>query len=197
MRLSSRPPPMVSEVMVKGQSFHAVLQAFEDLRGPAYRQSVLSELPGEVGDALRGRFLLSANFYPVAWYRELFAVGAQLAPGALNFAREVGRTSGERDISGIYKVLFRALSTELVIKQSPRLFRIVYQGGKIEVLEARKGFARVSYSECWGFDRNVWQDAVGGAEACFQATGAQDLSVRIEKGGGDRDATMITQVYWR
>lgn len=182
--------------MVKGQSFHAVLRAFEDLRGAAHRQAVLAELPGEVGEALRGGFLLSANFYPVAWYRELFATGARLAPGALHFAREVGRASGERDISGIYKVLFRALSTELVIRQSPRLFRIVYQGGQIDVLEARKGFARIAYSECWGFDGNVWQDAIGGAEACFRATGTKSLSLRVEEGGGDGDATMVVQVRW-
>lgn len=187
---------MASDVQVKGQSFHAVLRAFEDLRGAEFRGAALAEMAGEGGEALRGGFLLSANYYPVAWYRDLLASGVRLAPGALSFARDVGRASGERDISGIYKVLFRALSTELVIKQSPRLFRVVYQGGKIDVLETRSGFARVAYSECWGFDANVWQDALGGAEACFRATGAEKLTLRIEQGGGNRDAAMVVQIHW-
>lgn len=187
---------MASEVQVKGQAFHAVLRAFEDLRGAEFRRSALEATAGEGGEALRAGFLLSANYYPVAWYRDLLSAGVRLAPGALHFARDLGRASGERDISGIYKVLFRALSMELVIKQSPRLFRVVYQGGKIEVLETRKGFARLAYTECWGFDANVWQDAVGGAEACFRATGPERLNVQVQQGGGDADASMIVQVQW-
>ncbi len=185
------------EVQVKGQSFHSVLGALEQMRGDGFREDVLAVLAGECGEALRGGFLLSSNFYPVSWYRDLFAAASELAPGALHFAREIGRVSGERDLRGIYRVLVRALSTERLVRQSPRLFRVVYQGGGVEVLETGKGAARVRYFDCFGFDRNVWQDAIGGASAVFRATGAESLAMRVESGGGDGDSEMTVCVTWK
>ncbi len=199
---SERPPPSrrsewpKPEVNVKGQSFHSIVKAFEEMRGAAFRKQVLDVMSGEGGTALREGSLLPSNFYPVSWYRSLFSAAAEVAPGALDLAREAGRVSGERDLKGIYRVLVRALSAEMVIKQSPRLFKVVYEGGGVEILEVRAGFARIRYIDCFGFDRNVWQDAIGGASAVFQATGVTKLVMRTEQGGGDGDSTMIASVNW-
>jgi len=94
-------------------------------------------------------------------------------------------------------VLLRALSTEMLIKQSQRLLRVVYEGGSVEVQDVRKGFARVHYRDYFGFDRNIWQDAIGGAEAAFQATGAKELAIDVEQGGGDGDPTMTVSITWQ
>ena len=184
------------ELEAKGQSFHSVLAAFEELRGPALVAAVKQEIGGEFGEALRFGSLLPSGWYPVAWYRELFKTGAELAPDVLNMGREAGRLSGAREIRGIYKVIFRALSTETIALQAPRLFKLFYSGGKVEVLESNKKFARVHYSECFGFDRHLWQDLLGGAESIFAATGAKDLRIRVEEGGGNGDHQMLTTATW-
>jgi hypothetical protein len=184
------------EIEAKGQSFYSVLAAFEELRGPALVSAVKQKVDGEFGEALRYGSLLPSGWYPVAWYRELFRTGAALAPDVLNMGREAGRLSGAREIRGIYKVVFRALSTETIALQAPRLFKLFYNGGKVEVLESNKKFARVQYRECYGFDRFLWQDLLGGAESIFAATGAKDLRIRIEDGGGNGDHHMLTTAAW-
>ncbi len=186
-----------SEVRVKGQAFHSVLRAFGDLHGDEYRSAALAGMSGAGGEAMREGSLLSANFYPVAWYRELFASAARQMPGVKTLARDIGYRSGQRDVAGIYKVLLRALSTEMLIKQSQRLLRVVYEGGRVDVMEVRSGFARVRYNDYFGFDRNIWQDAIGGAEAAFQATGAKQLRMAVQQGGRDGDPHMVVEITWQ
>jgi hypothetical protein len=187
---------VVKELLVKGQSFHSVLWALAEMRGPAFRDSVLSRVGGEAGEALRYGTLLSSNLYPVAWYRELFRAVLEQTPEAPNFAREVGKVSAGRDVRGVYRIVFRALSTEIMIKQSPRLFRLFYEGGQVDVQEVKSGFARVRYAECRGFDRNLWLDLLGGSESILLASGAKEFRVRIEAGGGDGQDHMQATVTW-
>jgi hypothetical protein len=174
-----------------------VLRAFADLFGDEVRGEALATMVGPGGEALREGSLLAANFYPVAWYRELFKSAERLVPPGTSLGREVGYASGRRDIAGMYKILLRALSTETMIRQSQRLLRVVYEGGAVDVPEVRHGFARVRYRDYFGFDRNVWQDAIGGGEAAFQATGAKDLTITVLEGGRDGDATMLVSVIWQ
>ena len=140
---------------------------------------------------------MSANYYPVAWYRDLFAAAQRLAPTWKTLGYDAGLRSGQRDIAGMYKILLRALSTETMIKQSSRLLRVIYDAGGADVLELRKGFARVRYHDYYGFDFHIWQDAIGGGSAAFQATGAKQLKVEVEQGGRDGDANMIVCVTWQ
>ena len=181
---------------MKGHSFHSVLWALAELRGQAFRDAVLSSLASEAGEALRYGTLLSSNLYPVAWYRDLFHAVLALAPDSPNFAREIGKTSAVRDVKGVYRIVFRALSTETLVKQSPRLFRLFYEGGQVDVADVRSGFARVRYSECRGFDRNLWLDLLGGSEGVLTVSGAHDLRMRIEAGGGDGRDHLQATVTW-
>jgi serine/threonine protein kinase len=186
-----------SEVRVKGQAFHSVLRAFGELHGDELKAAALAGMGGAGGEALREGSLLSANFYPVAWYRELFASAARQVPGLNTLARDVGFRSSQRDVAGIYKVLLRALSTEMLIKQSQRLLRVVYEGGGVDVLEVQRGLARVRYHDYFGFDRNIWQDAIGGAEAAVLATGAKQLGFAVQQGGRDGDPHMVVEITWQ
>jgi hypothetical protein len=183
-------------VRVKGHSFHSVIWALGELRGEGFKNDVLEHVPGAGGLALREKSLLSSNWYPVEWYRDVFATAVKLAPGVPSLARDAGRLSGGKDVRGVYRIMFRLLATETMIRQSPRLFRLFYDGGEVSVLEVREGFARVRYAGCDGFDRNVWHDLVGGSEAVFEATGAKGLRIRIEEGGGDGDSHMLGSVVW-
>ncbi len=186
----------MKELLVKGQNFHSVLWALVEMRGQAFRDAVVENMQGDAGEALRYGTLLPSNLYPIAWYRELFRAVLEQTPQEPNFAREVGKVSAGRDVRGVYRIIFRALKTELLIKQSPRLFRLFYDGGQVDVQEVKSGFARVRYSECRGFDRNLWLDLVGGSESVLLASGAKELRIRIEAGGGDGQDHMQATVTW-
>ena len=181
---------------MKGQNFHSVLWALAELRGQEFRDAVLTNVVGEAGDALRYGTLLSSNLYPVAWYRDLFHAALAKVPESPTFARDVGKVSAARDVKGVYRIVFRALSTETLVKQSGRLFKLFYEGGQVDVQEVRSGFARVRYSECRGFDRNLWLDLLGGSEGVLTAAGARDLRFRIEAGGGDGHDHLQATVTW-
>jgi len=187
---------MVKELLVKGQNFHSVLFALVEMRGQAFRDAVVANMQGEGGEALRYGTLLPSNLYPIEWYRELFRAVVEQTPDTPNFAREVGKVSAGRDVRGVYRIIFRALSTELLIKQSPRLFRLFYDGGQVDVQDVKSGFARVRYAECYGFDRNLWLDLLGGSESVLAASGAKELRIRIEAGGGDGQDHMQATVTW-
>jgi hypothetical protein len=186
----------VKELRVKGQNFHSVLWALGEMRGQVFRDAVLAGVGSEAGEALRYGTLLSSNLYPIAWYRELFRAVLGQTPAEPNFAREVGKVSAGRDVRGVYRIIFRALSTEIMIKQSPRLFRLFYEGGQVDVQDVKSGFARVRYAECFGFDRNLWLDLLGGSESILLASGAKDLRIRVEAGGGDGQEHMQASVVW-
>ena len=181
---------------MKGQNFHSVLWALAELRGQAFREAVLADVVGEAGEALRYGTLLSSNLYPVGWYRDLFHAALAKVPESPNFARDVGKVSAARDVKGVYRIVFRALSTETLVKQSGRLFKLFYEGGQVDVQDARSGFARVRYSDCRGFDRNLWLDLLGGSEGVLTAAGARDLRFRIEAGGGDGQDHLQATVTW-
>jgi hypothetical protein len=183
-------------VEVKGQQFHSGLVAFTELYDEQFRRDVLRTTPGPGGDSLRDGSLLPSSFYPASWYGAMLRAACALRPEAFNLAREVGRASAARDLKGIYRVVFSALSPETVIKRAPRLFKLFYSGGQVDLLELGPRSARVGYSACYGFDRNIWQDLQGGTEAVFQATGARALVLKAEQGGGDGDSFMVASVVW-
>lgn len=163
--------------------------------GDAAREEVEKRLGGELGHMLRSRLLIVAGWYPVGWYRELLAELQTLDPSP-DLSRRVGLTSGRREVKGIYRIMFRMLSTELLVRQAPRFYRMFYKGGHAELLESSSTHALARYSGCAGFDRRVWLDLLGGSEAGFECTGARDLQLRFIEGGRDGDDSALVSVTW-
>ncbi len=67
----------------------------------------------------------------------------------------------------------------------------------MEVRDVKPGSALVDYTGCYGFDRSVWEDLLGGAQAGFEATGAKGMLVRILEGGRDGCDSMLASIIWR
>lgn len=97
---------------------------------------------------------------------------------------------------GLYRIMFRVLATETLVRQAPRFYDMFYHGGRAQVTEATAGRGAVRYSDCRGFDYLVWQDLMGGAQAGFEATGARNLVLRADEGGKDGDAGLLVSVRW-
>lgn len=166
---------------VKGVAIRTMLASLEALHGKDLVDEVVAGLPPEPKERIVTRSVVPGTWYPISWYRELVGGVAKLK--GQSSLRALGQDTATRDLTSIYKIIFRILSPNTVVQQSDRLFHLYYKGGKVKVSDARPGHVRVEYSECWGFDANMWVDFRGGSEAVLALTGARNVRT-IVRGGG-------------
>jgi len=53
------------------------------------------------------------------------------------------------------------------------------------VLESRRGFIRVSFEGCRGWDENMWSELAGSCESLLEIAGAKHVRLRMLTGGAD------------
>jgi hypothetical protein len=182
---------------VKGVSLIGTLKSLETLHGAAAREAAVVALKGELAEQVRGNALLSAGWYPLEWLRQVHAA-AQTATGrGPQLARELSREATLADFRGIYKLLTFVLSPQGIVRKAPSTWSRYYDGGRLEVVEARAGFASARFIGCEGFDRNLWEDSIGGCVGVLEACGASDPFVTVLRGGRDGDDGMDIEVRWR
>jgi hypothetical protein len=181
--------------MIKGVSFRAFLRFLEE-REPASVPATLARLEPELAGALRQGLVFTGNWYPLRWYRALHAAAQGATGCGLELAHDKGFAGVTADLSGIYRMFLAVVSPEFVIRRAAKLFSTYYDTGAMTVLASERGRARARWSECAGFDRNIWTDVFGGCEAALTAAGGRQVRVRVVSGGGDADETAEVQATW-
>jgi hypothetical protein len=184
------------EPRVKGVSFKSVLRALETLHGPSSVEACMSTMPSEVADGFRYGTILASGWYPIGWYRALLAA-AQTAAGQGDRALfEIGRQCARQDMTGVYRLGFKLLSPQTVIRLASRLFSNYYDTGECLVVSARVGFVHARWLGCRGFDRRLWSDAFGAAHMFMELAGASNIRSQLAAGGGDGDETAELIAHW-
>ena len=181
---------------VKGIGVIGLLGSIRRILGDELHGRVVAELSGEVGERARSGSLIAAGWYPLADYCQLHAVAQRLTGKGVELARALSRDASKQDFRGIYSVLTFVLTPQFLVKRAPGIFARYFDTGKVEVPEARSGFARARFSGCAGFDRSVWEDAIGGTMALLEACGAGDIQVTVHSGGGEKDEQLEFSATW-
>jgi len=181
---------------VKGVAFRSTLTGLQRLRGEAATQSVLEALPGELGKIVRFGGLAASAWYPMSSYRALLATIRQVTRGGPDLLRAVGRESSYDDFRGVYRVVAFVLAPERLIQQAPRAWSLYFDAGGLDVVEARDGMACARFFGCFGFDRNVWERAMGGSQGLLEVCGAKNVRLRVVSGGGDGDDRLELEARW-
>ncbi len=184
------------EIEAKGLTFLSVLSAIEDLRGTDFREQVIDAMPEESRSELRLGAVLASGWYPIRWYRELFAAATEAARDT-GIAREIGRASVRREIRGVHRLLFKVVSIETLQNQGTRFFKAYFRPSEVKTERLAPGLGRTLYRECFGFDRNLWQEQQGCIEELLTQAGAQLPRVRVLAGGNDGDSHMEIETRWR
>ena len=184
-----------AETQVKGSSFLSVLGAAEDLHGADFGLALRTAVPGEAGEALLYGTVIASGWYPISWYRALLAAAVKVS-GDLNFPRVLGRGSIRRDVTGIYRVFFKLLSIDTLVRQSPRFFRMCFTPGEVKIELMDEGRARSRYQGCAGFDQNLWLEQLGCVEELLKLGGAHVVRVKVLAGGGENDDYMEIECSW-
>jgi hypothetical protein len=183
------------ESEMKGLSLRNYVPTLVSIRGDAVSEKVMAALSPPLRDALQSGKIVPSGWYPVAWKRELHAAG-RAATGEARLAWIMGEEMTRRDLSGIYRAFLRVVSPRYVLSAGSRIFSTYFRPGSMRVVERRSGFVRVAFNECMGFDRNLWQDTLGGCQATLEAAGASTVRLRLESGGGDGDSVATAVAWW-
>lgn len=170
------------EVEVKGVALRGVLDLMTDRIGPEFLSDLRQELSADHARLLEGP-VLAVSWYPVAIYRQAYALAQDRLHRGPDLARELSREAVLKDFQGVYKVVAGALKPEWLISFAPRQFKRYFRGPEAVVEEAREGYARWRVSECHGFDPSMWEDVVGGCIAILESCGAKRVRARISRGG--------------
>jgi hypothetical protein len=182
---------------IKGLGALGILRSIKRLLGDEVHRRVVAELPGEIGERARDGTLIAAGWYPLSDYSALHALAQRHTRQGPELARALSRDAVLQDFRGIYSVLTFVLSPQFLVKRSPGIFSRYFDTGRVEVPEARPGFARARFSACTGFDHNLWEDSLGGTLALLEACGAGDLQLTVHSGGGDGDDHLEASTTWK
>jgi hypothetical protein len=181
------------ESEMKGLSLRNYPIVLASMRGDDVANKMMSLLSPGLRDSLAMGRITATQWCPVSWKRELHEAGAR-ATGEPSLARIMGREMTRRDLGGIYRAFVRLASPRQVLGAGSRIFGTYLRPGKYTATDIREGFARVEFSECYGFDQNMWLDVSGGCEAALEAVGCKSVRFRIESGGNN--ATTCSVIAW-
>jgi hypothetical protein len=181
---------------VKGIAFRSVIRSLEKLRGESAVESALNAMPEELAQSLRYGKIVASGWYPIEWYRHMYAAILSTTGEGERLVYDLGRESAYMDITGVYKAVFKLLSPQVVFSLSARLFSNYYTVGTVTIVESRKGFVQTSWSGCTDFDRYFWVDILASTEVYLELAGAKNVRIRVVSGGGPGDDHMLTQAYW-
>jgi hypothetical protein len=183
-------------VRTKGIAFRAFLTTLERLRGSDSVEATLAALPPEISGPLRLGEVVASGWYPVAWYRELHAaMNRACGETGFDLSRRIGIESTIADFRGIYRLLLRVVSSETLVSQAPKLFKMFFDGGEVAMIETAKGFGVIEFSGWHGFDRAIWSDVAGAVEGVLVARRAFDVRSRVLRGGGS-EALLRLECRW-
>lgn len=181
---------------VKGIAFRSALRALEQLRGAPTVENTITAMSPELQSAIRYGTLIASGMYPVEWYRDLFSAIVTTTKETESLIREIGREAARLDMTGIYRHAFKLLSPQALFGLSARLYSNYYDTGSIVIVESRKGFAQARWTNCVGFDRNLWVEVIASAEMYLELAGATHIRMHIVSGAGPGDSAAEVQAHW-
>jgi len=173
-----------------------LIVALERLRGRDEVERTFRALPREIERAIRDGAVVASGWYPIDWYRELHAaMRTACRETGYELAHELGREATQSDFSGIYRLMLRVVSSELLVSQAPRIFRMYFAGGEVGMAEVDSGWGVIEFVGWHGFDRAIWADVMGGIEGILLARQATDVRSRVIRGGGS-DGSLRVEYRW-
>jgi hypothetical protein len=182
--------PVETGPKVKGVTIRSLMRSLEQLRGKKVYEAVVNAMPPGLADAVRYGTIIASKWYPLEWYRGIHAAIVSATGEGERIICEIERESARYDMTGIYKVAFKVLSPETLIGISARLFSTYYDTGKLEKVESRKGYVRMRWTGCKGFNRTIWAGMFASCEVMLELAGAKNVRFHTLSGGGEHDDSL-------
>jgi hypothetical protein len=184
------------EPQIKGVGVRGLLTAVNHLYGSDTYLLMINETHAELQRAVRNNAILPSGWYPLWYYRELHRATQVVTKGGPEIARAIGRQATHDDFRGVYRVLTFILSPQSLIRRAPGIFNRYYDTGRLEVPRAIHGSAHARFSGCAGFNRDLWEDTVGGCTGVLEVCGGRNVEIKLISGGQDNDDGCEFEAVW-
>lgn len=187
---------MASEPQVKGVAFRSVYASLGKLRGEKAQGAALEAVSEELRHGYTYRSIVPGGWYRIELYKELLR-GIRSATGeSKELVYEIGRQCTRDDMSGIYAVIAKLISPQSLWSLSQRVFSSYYSVGTVKMSETRPGYSHAAWSNCQGFDENMWTEVLGSCVQLLEIGGAKDVRIRVLSGGRDGLDAMEAAAHW-
>jgi hypothetical protein len=174
-------PPGKSPFRTKGNVYRALFES-ADARVPGGRAAVLARIDDPELLAFYDQTFLAASTYDIFPIIPFGMAGAKIVDLSYSeFVRGGAEFAAKRDLAGVYRVLLKLASPELVVARLPRILSQYFDFGRIE-----GGFSEPRRYEAtaFGLPRSVavWLTSVahGFVPVVMKHAGARDVTVRIK-----------------
>lgn len=179
--------PKINGLMIRNRLRNLIM-----LEGREAHDQVVARLPDAMREALGGGGIVPGGWYPIGWLRDMHAIMDRVLGVGPDFARKLGYYGAKQNLCGIHKAYVAHITPDAMLTETARLFHIYYERGEMAVLVPEPGVAVGRWTECIGFDGNLWNATLGSAEAVLEVCGIRDLFVELTAGGGEMDHAEIT-----
>jgi len=131
--------PGTSPFHVKGNGYRGQIDYIQ-AHVPGGLAAVLEQVPGKELAAYLGQPFLAGSWYDLFPFVALQkAAGLTLGISGLEFATRFSRFQAQRDISGLYRLLLKLASPEMVMARLPKVAGQYYDFIEVTVSEVEKG----------------------------------------------------------
>lgn len=174
----------------KGASVVSLRQA---LRARGLERAVADGLEPTVREHFEGA--LATDWMPVDEVATIYAIAAPLLhPDRALPVRALGRDLARTHLTGIYRVLLRLATAEMIVGQTARLWSTYNGKGALRVLSNKHGATRLVLEDYPEYPPVVRESLCGYIVGAVELTGAADVRVVAEEGP---EGAWFFDVSWR
>jgi hypothetical protein len=165
-------------VKLKGLGLKNTLAALEKLHGRDGRERVLEAMPARLRDAAAG--VLPLEWYPVEVTAAFHvALRDTLGGGSWAESQRVSREAAVVEVTGVYRVILRAVQYDTVWDRMERMWPQYYDAGEARWIDRGRGHARAELRGVAGFNEGMWGSIAGRIEVLLEMTGARGAAVTV------------------
>jgi len=117
--------------------------------------------------------------------------------GSLRGAWDCGRYSAEYGLKGIYRVLVKLRSPQVLIRKGGGIMSSYYKSSEMEVAEQSREHALIRILYFPGIDKVVEYRIAGWIERAIEVTGCKHVSVNITRALSNHDRYTEYRIYWK
>ncbi|MFC1541571.1 hypothetical protein ACFL50_03870 [Candidatus Latescibacterota bacterium] len=117
--------------------------------------------------------------------------------GSKRGAWECGRYSAEYGLKGIYKVLVKLSSPQILIKKAGPILNSYYKPSSVEVVEKGDNYVILHITEFTEMDKMIEYRIAGWMERALEICGCKHISIRINKSLTENDPYSEYNISWK
>lgn len=120
---------------VSGRAFLGIIKHVKETHGPAAFSELLPTLPASTQKVFTGRILHATWYSYDAYIGLLKGLANKFGGGSSEYCRELGASSGQRDINTVFRIYLAIASTERLIRGCSKVWASYYRNaGAMEAI---------------------------------------------------------------